>query len=392
MRDMARSPFPAGRFRPDMRDLGIGLIGSGFMGRAHALAFRTVGGVFHLPFAPRLEMLADATDDLARQAAAALGFRRHTADWPALVADKAVDVVAITTPNALHKKMALAAIEAGKHVYCEKPLAVTVADAQEMTGAARAAGVVTLVGFNYLRNPMVRVAKQIIDTGEIGEITFFRGIFAEDYMADPSHPFTWRCDPPQGGGALADIGSHIISLARYLLGDIAEVCGRVDTVHTSRPAALGSTEMRAVSVDDQASFLLRFTSGVTGSISTSWIAHGQKMQLAFEVVGTKGSLDFTQERLNELRLFTAGAPRGRHGFKLLLAGPDHPDYARFCPAPGHQLGFNDLKVIEVRDLMEAIAAGGGAYPDFAEATEVQRVVEAVRLSSQERRWISLPAT
>ncbi len=276
------------------------------MGRAHALAFRTVGGVFDLPFAPRLEMLADATEDLASRAAAALGFHRHTADWRALVADDAVDLVAITTPNALHKPMALGAIAAGKHVYCEKPLAVTAADAADMTHAARSAAVVTMVGFNYLRNPMVRLAKQMIDGGEIGEITGFRGIFAEDYMADPSHPFTWRCDPAHGGGALADIGSHIISMARYLLGDIAEVCGRVDTVHTRRPAAPGSNEMRAVSVDDQASFLVRFSRGVTGSISTSWMAHGQKMQLAFEVVGTKGSIDFTQERLNELRLFTAG--------------------------------------------------------------------------------------
>jgi predicted dehydrogenase len=371
------------------RELGIGLIGSGFMGRAHALAFRTVGGVFDLPLAPRLEMLADASDDLARQAAAALGFRRHTGDWKALVRDPAVDLVAITTPNALHKPMGLAAIEAGKHVYCEKPLAVTAADAEEMARAAEEAGVVTMVGFNYLRNPMIKLAKQIVGGGEIGEVTGFRGIFAEDYMADASRPFTWRCDPANAGGALADIGSHIISMARYLVGDIEEVCGRVDTVHAQRPVAAGSAEMRAVSVDDQANFLVRFARGVTGGISANWIATGQKMQLAFELIGTKGSIDFTQERLNELRLYTAGQPKGREGFKLLLAGPDHPDYGRFCPAPGHQLGFNDLKVIEVRELIEAIARGGGSYPDFREATEVARVAEAVVRSSQERRWVRI---
>src|SRR4051794_7494617 len=189
-----------------MKTLGIGLIGSGFMGRAHALAFRTVGGVFDLPAAPVLEMLADADPGRAAKAAASLGFRRSTGQWRELVADPAVDVVAIATPNALHKPMALAAIEAGKPVYCEKPLATTAADAKALADAAEAAGLVTLVGFNYLKNPMIALAREIVESGEIGAVTGFRGIHAEDFMADPLAPHGWRCDPAQAGGALADIG------------------------------------------------------------------------------------------------------------------------------------------------------------------------------------------
>ncbi|HSK40199.1 MAG TPA: Gfo/Idh/MocA family oxidoreductase, partial [Arenibaculum sp.] len=169
-----------------MKNVGIGLIGSGFMGRAHALAFRTVAGVYELPASPTLAILADADEGRAAQAAASLGFRRSTGDWRALVNDPEVDIVAITTPNALHKPMSLAAIAAGKNVYCEKPLATSVADAREMAEAAEAAGVATLVGFNYLKNPMISLAREIIDSGEIGEITGFRGIHAEDFMADPS--------------------------------------------------------------------------------------------------------------------------------------------------------------------------------------------------------------
>ena len=371
------------------RELGIGLIGSGFMGRAHALAFRAAAGTYALPAQPRLEILADADEEAASRAASALGFRRSTADWRALVTDPAVDIVAITTPNALHKPMSLAALAAGKHVYCEKPLATSAAEADEMARAAEASGRVTMVGFNYLRNPVIALAKQIVDSGDLGAITGLRGIFAEGFMADPNHPWTWRCDPAQAGGALGDLGSHLISMARHLLGPIEAVSGQLDTVHTARPDPAQGGAMRAVEVDDQANVLARFGRGCTGSLSASWIAAGQTMQLAFELTGTKGALAFTQERLNELRYYKPGQRRGQDGFTLIVAGPDHPDYARFCPAPGHQLGFNDLKTIEVARLIEAVAGGRPAYPDFREAREVERVAEAVRRSSREQRWVRI---
>ncbi len=369
-----------------MKKLGIGLIGSGFMGKAHALAFRTVGGVFDLPAAVELEILADTDTGRAAAAARSFGFQRSTADWRAVVNDPRVAIVAITTPNLLHKPMALAAIAAGKAVYCEKPLATTVDDAREMVAAAKAAGVVTQVGFNYLCNPMIGLAKEIVDSGELGEITGFRGIHAEGFMADPATPYNWRCQPEQAGGALADIGSHIIALARYLAGPIDRVCGETITVHQERRLADGSGS-KPVCVDDQSHCLARFASGASGNLSASWIATGRQMQHAFELYGTRGALDFTQERFNELRLYQAGQPRGRDGFKTITAGPEHPDYGAFCPASGHQIGFNDLKVIEVKRLIEAVCGVAPAYADFREALEVERVAAAVRKSAEQGRWV-----
>ncbi len=374
--------------RGEAASIGIGLIGSGFMGRAHALAFRTVGGVFPLAARPRLEMLADIPETRAAEAALALGFARSTQDWRALVRDPQVDLVAIATPNLMHAPMALAAIEAGKPVYCEKPLATTLADAIAMTRAAEAAGIVTMVGFNYLKNPMMTTAREIVRSGEIGEVTGFRAVFAEDFMADPMAPFSWRCEERQAGGALADIGSHAIALSRFLLGEVESVCGRLDTIHATRP--LPSGELRAVEVDDQAAILVRFADrGFTAGLQASWLATGEVMQLAFELRGTKGAITFTQERFNELRLFRSGGDAARNGFTTIHAGPAHAEYGAFIPAAGHQLGFNDLKVIEVRRLLDAVAGRAASDADFREALAVTRVMEAIRRSSTEARWVSL---
>ena len=367
-----------------MREIGVGLVGSGFMGRAHALAFRTAPSVFDLPVRPRLALLADRDEPTAERAAAQLGFARSTGDWRALIDDPDVDLVAIAAPNLLHKPIALAALAAGKPVYCEKPLATNLHDAREMADAADASGLTTAVGFNYLHNPMVALAREIVRSGEIGDITGFRGIHAEGFMADPAAPFNWRCEP-EGGGALADLGSHIISLARHLVGDIQAVGAHLHTVHRSRPYGDATRE---VTIDDQANAVIRFAGGATGTLSASWIAIGRTMQLAFELTGTRGAIEFTQERFNELRLFKPG-PAGRQGFTRIEAGPEHAAYAAFCPAPGHQLGFNDLKTIEVAGLLGALGRGAAFHPDFREAYEVQRVVDAIQRSSREERFVTI---
>jgi predicted dehydrogenase len=372
-----------------MKKLGVGLVGSGFMGRSHAHALRAAAGVFALPLAPSLELLADVNDEVARKAAAALGFARSTGDWKALVADPAVDLVDITAPNALHKPIALAAIEAGKPVYCEKPLAPNSLEAKQMVDAAERKGVVTAVGFNYLKNPMVALAREIVASGEIGEVVSFRGIHAEDYMTDPLSPFTWRLDPAGGHGVVADLGSHIISIARYVVGPIEALVGQLKTVTSKRPVGPGAREMRAVEADDEARALLRFASGATGSIEASWVAAGRKMMLAFQVTGSKGTIAVDHERFNELQLYTTGQPRGREGFKTILAGPEHDSYKEFCPAPGHQLGFNDIKTIEVKALITALAGGAKFMPDFREAWEIQRVVDAIVQSAREGRWMDV---
>ena len=311
--------------------LHIGLIGSGFMGKAHVFGFASAQKVFDLPFRPVLHCLADITPEAAARAAHEFGFAQSTANWRDLIADPAIDVIDITAPNALHKEMALAAIAAGKHDYCEKPLAPLASDAREMADAAEAKGVKTQVGFNYLCNPMLRLAREMIAAGEPGEIRGYRGLHAEDYMADGSGPFTFRHDPA-GGGALADIGSHALATAEFLLGPITDVMGDCLTMIQDRPDGKGGT--RRVEVDDVGRAFLRFANGAQGSIEGNWIATGRKMQHDFEVYGTRGALAFSQERFNELHFYSTEDAPGRRGFRRIEAAPDHPPYGRFCIAAG----------------------------------------------------------
>jgi predicted dehydrogenase len=372
-----------------MKRLGIGLVGSGFMGHTHTFAFRAAPGIFDLPLTPSLELLADANDDLAAAGAKALGYARSTGDWRTLVSDPAVDLVDITTPNALHKPIALAALAAGKPVYCEKPLAPNAADALIMVQAAEKAGVQTFTGFSYLKNPIIALARDIVKSGEIGEVVSFRGVHAEDYMSDPQVPWSWRLDPAGGHGVVADLGSHIFSIARHLVGPIESLVGQIATVVKDRPVAAGADKRRPVEVDDQARCLVRFASGATGSIEASWVATGRKLTIAFDITGTKGSVFGDFERQNELQLYSGGQAKGREGFKTILTGPDHEFYRAFCPAPGHHLGFNDLKTLEVRAIVAALSGGPKFIPDFREAWEVQRLVDAVVISARQGRWLNL---
>ena len=370
--------------KPKLR---IGLIGSGFMGKAHAFGYTTAAKVFDLPYEPELHTLADINDEAAAKAAAALGFSQATSNWRSLVSDPNIDVVNITAPNALHKEIALAAIAAGKHVYCEKPLAPLAVDAREMAEAAEAAGVKTQVGFNYLCNPMFGLAREMIAAGELGEIRGYRGVHAEDYMADSDGPFTFRHDPA-GGGALADIGSHALATAEFLMGPaagpITKVMGDCVTMIAERPDGKGGR--RRVEVDDVGRAFLRFASGATGSIEGNWIATGRKMQHDFEVYGTKGALAFTQERFNELHVFSTDDRKGRQGFRRIEAGPDHPPYGLFCVAPGHQLGFNDLKAIEAAGFLDAVAGSRPEPFNFRAGLRIQTLVETIHASSRAGAW------
>ncbi len=371
----------------DRRKARIGLIGAGFMGRCHANAFRSVGGLFDLPVEAVPHMLSDISEESAIRNAALLGYKKATGDWRTLVADPEVDIVAVTAPNVLHEPIVLAAIAAGKAVYCEKPLSITAESGWRMTEAAEKAGTLTLVGFNFLRNPMIKLAQEIVRSGELGEITGFRGRHAENYMCDPDTPHSFRTDP-EGGGALADIGSHILSMARYLLGPITAVAGQSRTIHRTRPVMTGSLDRTPVVVDDMTHALLRFENGAEGSIEANWAATGRTMDLSWEITGTKGALAFSQERMNELLIHHAGGP-GRNGFTKIEAGPAHPPYGTFCPAAGHHLGFNDLKVIEVAELLAAWASGGKCVTDFREAWQVQRCVEAIQQSARSGRSVDI---
>ena len=369
--------------------VGVGLIGAGFMGKCHANAFRSVGGLFDLPCSVELDMLADVDAETAKRSAAALGFRRSTGKWSDLVADPAIDIVAVTAPNKLHEPIVLAAAAEGKAIYCEKPLSTTAKSAHRMRKAANEGGVLTLVGFNFLRNPMIKLARDLIQEGEIGEITGFRGRHAENYMASPDTPHSFRTDS-EGGGALADIGSHILSLARHLVGPITSVSGVVETIFKDRPIALGASERKPVLVDDHAHALLRFERGAIGSIEANWAATGRTMDLSFEITGKDGAIAFSQERMNELLLYRSASPKSKAGFTRIESGPAHPPYGAFCPAPGHHLGFNDLKVIEVAELLDAYCSGNkSCFPDFSEACHVQETVDAIHLSARQGGWVTV---
>ena len=372
-----------------MTNLRFGLIGTGFMGKAHAIALRSVGTVFPNIAAPILECLVDS--DLAKAAndAEAWGFQRSSDDWQAICQDPDIDVVDICTPNYLHREMALAAAAAGKHIYCEKPLGLTGAESQEICQAAETAGVRTAVGFNYICNPLLVVARRMIAAGEIGDAYNFRGCYQEDYLSDPNSPFSWRCLRNQGGsGALADLGTHLINMAEFLLGPIDRLFGNLTTVYSQRPDPVTGV-LRDVENEDIAQVLMTFSGGSAGTMEINRIATGRKCGLTFEIHGTKGSLIFDQERMNELRVYQCDDPEGRRGYRTILGGPEHDGYANFCPAPGHGLGINDLKVIEIRNLIQGIAEGTPVFSDFHNGWRVQTIVDAIEQSHLNNEWIDV---
>ncbi|MBN6710089.1 Gfo/Idh/MocA family oxidoreductase [Haemophilus haemoglobinophilus] len=374
-----------------MKKVRVGLIGTGYIGRCHAIAYAQAPTVFPLEAELVLEYLAEITPELAQQKAQEFGFNRSTGDWRDVVSDPNVDVVDICTPNFLHKEIALAAIANGKHVYSEKPLALTAADAKIMYEAAEKAGVKTLVGFNYIKNPTTQLAREIIERGEIGEVIHFYGTHNEDYLASDKTPLDWHCVREKAGlGALGDLAAHIVQMSQYLVGsDIEKVIGDMETVIKDRPNPKNLAERLPVENEDQATAMVRFANGCMGTIETSRIACGRKMGLSYVITGTKGTITYTQERMAELKLYIHDEDPARQGFKTILTGPLHPDYKNFCVSAGHGIGFNDQKTVEIRDLVNGLANNRNMYPDFEEGFKVSRVLDAIEQSCEEKRWINV---
>ena len=384
-----------------MKEIRIGLIGTGGMGKAHATAFKNVPLVFgNEPGRPVLEIVADVDATVLEKWAGEFGFARWTTNWQEIIADPHVDIVDITTPNALHAEMAIAAAQAGKHIYCEKPLATTSADAARIVAAVEKSGIISIVGFNYLKNPAQAFAKQLIASGELGEITLFRGTFDQDFLANANVPFSWRLDRAVAGtGALGDLGSHTIAFALFLVGEIVEVCGLNATRITERTVPSGGSgyaataqsigEKRAVENEDIMEFLIRFHNGAIGTIGTSRIGMGRKLGLGYEIQGTKGSLFYTQERMNEIQLYRETDPDREKGYKTIYIGPEHPGYKAFFGLAGIGLGYNDQKIIEAHDLITAVALDQPVQPDVRFAYGVNKVIDAVDLSGQQHRWVGV---
>ncbi|WP_025733302.1 Gfo/Idh/MocA family protein [Carnimonas nigrificans] len=384
-------------------NLNIGLIGTGFMGGTHAEAYLRARILYpDLPKRPHLYAVADATLDLATTAQQRYGFEKAFGDWRELVADPAVDVVDITSPNHLHFEMAMLAIEHGKHVYCEKPLAMNDEEATQMRDAAARRGVKTMVAFNNVKTPAAMLAKQLIDAGEIGRVTRFRGTFDQGFFNDPNLPWSWRCSYQHGGtGALGDLGAHIISVAQLLMGDITEVNTQYQSQITERPVAgagagYGSrasenAEMRKVDNDDQNQSLVKFASGAAGVIESSRIAAGRFFGVYWEVSGTEGTLYMDGERFNELQIFRFNDPKPDRGFKTIFAGSQVPQYSAFFGYDfgGGGLGYFDVKVIEVHDLVVGLCNEDDCFPNFSFGTDNQRILSAMDESAHSQQWVKV---
>jgi len=380
--------------------LGVAMIGYAFMGRVHAHAWRSVNRFFDLPAEVDLAVLCGRDEAAAKQAAATLGWTETVTDWRDLLTRDDIDVIDICTPGSSHAEIAIAALEAGKHVLCEKPLANTVAEAEAMTAAADAArerGVRSMVGFNYRRVPALAFARQLIEEGRLGTIRHVRAHYLQDWIVDPDFPLVWRLQKEvAGSGALGDIGAHIADLAQFLLDDhITDVSALLETFVKERPLAGESSGLSAsadgattgeVTVDDAALFLARFGGGAVGTFEATRFATGRKNAMGIEINGAKGSLVFDFECMNELWFHDHTLDAAEAGSRRILVTEDtHPYVAAWWP-PGHVLGYEHTFTHEIRDFVEAIATGTDPRPSFADGLQVQRVLDAVEASAAEQRW------
>jgi len=370
-----------------MKPLGVGLIGTGYMGKCHALAWNAVKTVFGDVARPRLVHLAEANADLAKARGDEFGFEKATANWRELVADPDVDVVSVTTPNQFHPEMAIAALEAGKHVWCEKPMAPAYGDAERMLAAARASGKVAVLGYNYIQNPVMRHIKALIGEGAIGAVNHVRVEMDEDFMADPNGLFYWKSELASGYGALDDFAVHPLSLLWFLFGHVEAVITDMAKPYAERPLKDGGS--RTVENHDLANVLMRLGGGISAVLMANRSAWGRKGRIALQIFGSKGSISYDQERMNEFELYQAEGRDSEQGFRKVLAAPAHKPYDRFIPAPGHGLGFNDLKIIECRELIRAISGQVASVVAFADGLRIEKSVHAMARSFHERRWIEI---
>ncbi|CCH20650.1 Gfo/Idh/MocA family oxidoreductase [Micromonospora lupini] len=378
-------------------ELRIGMVGYAFMGAAHSQAWRTVNRVYDLPARARMALICGRDTPKVAEAADRLGWDAYTTDWRDLINRDDIDVVDVCTPGDSHAEIALAALAAGKHVLCEKPLANTVAEARAMTAAAdtaRAAGVRSMCGFNYRRVPAVTMMRQMVADGRLGVIRHVRAVYLQDWIVDPQFPLVWRLQKDRAGsGALGDIGAHIIDLTQFVVGQqITGVSAITETFVKERPLPAESSGLAAtvdggsaptgpVTVDDAAVFVARLDGGALATYEASRFATGRKNALRVEINGSLGSVVFDLERLNELEFYDATRPTLEQGFnRILVTEGDHPYMSAWWP-PGHIIGYEHSFTHQMRDLIEAIATGTDPAPSFADALQVQLVLDAVTRSA-----------
>lgn len=379
--------------------LTVGLIGYQFMGKAHSNAYRQANRFFDLPYQIRMKTICGRTESAVKDAAENFGWEEYKTDWREVIADPEIDVIDVSTPGDSHYEIAIAAAKAGKHVWCEKPIANTLEQAREMLAAVQESGKTHGVFHNYRKAPAVALAKQMIEEGRLGKLYHFRAVYLQDWIADPDFPLVWRLQKDKAGsGAHGDINSHIIDLARHLVGEFDEVCGHLHTFIKQRPVvgatddklgATGSSEMGDVTVDDAAMFLAKFKSGAIGTFEASRFAVGRKNHNKFEINGSRGSVVFDLEKMNQLEFYSEDDPEGLRGFRTIQATEAcHPYAGQYWPV-GHIIGYEHTFVNWVADAVRAVAEGKEIVPNFTDGLENQRVLDAVERSSSDRGWVSL---
>ena len=381
------------------RRIGVGVVGMGWMGRVHASSYRRVLEHFpHLGVVPRLVVGADVSAE-RRAHADRVGFERTAEDWRAVVEDRAVDAVSITLPNAMHRDVALAAIEAGKHVWVEKPVGRGIEDTVAVADAARRAGVLNAVGLCYRFAPAVQHAGALIERGELGEVNHYRGVFLADYANRPDAAASWRFfRADAGSGALGDLMAHIVDMTHFLVGPIERLSGRTATLIPRRPrlavgegthfSRVDSGALVDVENEDWAGALIELDGGVYGSLEASRVIVGPHVRMRFEVHGTRGALAWELERMNELERFQLSENGHNEGYMTVVAGAQHPGFAAFQPGAGVPMGYDDLRVLEAANFLEAIRDGEQRGPGLEEMRATARVLDAIERSGRSGEWES----
>lgn len=387
----------------EIKKINVGLIGAGFMAKAHSIAYAGMPMFFWpAPAIPVKKMIVDINEAAARDAKEKLAFESYSTDWHDIINNPDIQVVDICTPNNAHAEIAIAAANAGKHIICEKPLALTPEQAKEMYLAAEKNQVRTMVAFNYRKTPAIQLAKKYIDEGAIGDILDFRGTYLQDWSADPDSPLSWRFQKDIcGSGALGDIGTHVVDIMRFLVGDFKKVNARTATYIKERPVQTGLADSlgnsragcdapkSVVDVDDQCLFMVECENGAFGSIEATRNAWGRNNYITFEIHGTKGSICFNYERRDELQVCFASDQDDRRGFRTVYTGPAHPYGEGLWPIPALGIGYTETKIIECYDFFRALKDNTRAFPDFRDGYAVELISEAILESAKTNSWVDV---
>jgi len=389
-----------------MKKINMAVIGAGFMGKAHVVAMSNMPKLFWpAPVYPVFKTVCDIIPEIAEDAKERFAFEKCCTDWHDVINDPAIDLVSIATPNNVHADIAVAALEAGKHVWCEKPMASGAEDARRMAEAAEKVkdkGVVSMCGYQYRRVPAVDLARKFIEEGSIGKLLNIRCQYLQSWSADPASPLSWRfVKEIAGAGTLGDIATHVIDIAQYLGSSITKVTAHLETYIKERPVQEGGVDLlgtvkladdaprKPVDVDDEVMMLCKFESGAVGSIEATRNAWGRNNYITVEVHGTKGSLYWNYERLNELQVCFANAADDRRGFKTIYTGPAHPHGECTWNIPGMNIGYGELKAIEAYELAKSIAESYQPTTCFAAGYQIDKVCEAVMESNQTGQWVKI---